>query len=167
MAQVSSFNGEEYFTSMAEHNRLCKENGFTIGPFTSMESIQTVMAEFRDSANFVLVDDSNDGRMFSNKVGRFMRRIYTVCILARYNWDDLKERREKLELCRRIFCQFMSKAIKDRRRYDDEGRAFINLDSIMYRELGRYSMNGVTGLYFMVENDEPVDLRFSKDEWTD
>lgn len=26
-------------------------------------------------------------------------------------------------------------------------------------------MNGVTGLYFMVNNDEPVDLTFNADEW--
>lgn len=167
MAQINSFDGELYFRDMAAKNKLCDSIGFKIGSCTGPESIQTVMAEFSGHGNFVLVDDTNDGRMFSNKVGRFMRRVYTVFILARYDWDDLEDRREKLELCRRIYRQFLSRVLKDRKRYDDEGRMFLNLDNMFYRELGRYSMNGVTGLYFMVENDEPTDLIFSADDWTD
>lgn len=167
MAQLNSFDGEQYFKAMAEKNKVCKEYDFKIGSCTGPESLQTVIAEFRDRGYFVLVDDTNDGRMFSNKVGRFMKRVYTVFILAQYEWDDLRERREKLELCRRIYRQFISRVLKDRRKYDDEGRTFLDLDNMYYRELGRYAMNGVTGLYFMMENDEPTDLIYSADEWED
>lgn len=166
MAQEKTFDGEEYFKEMARHNRLCQEHGFMIGACTGPESLQTVIAEFRDRGYFVLVDDTNDGSMMSNGVGRFMRRVYTVFILAQYDWDNLDERRERLELCRRIYRQFVSRVLKDRRqRVENEGLPFLNLDTMYYRELGRYAMNGVTGLYFMLENDEATDLRYVKDEW--
>lgn len=42
---------------------------------------------------------------------------------------------------------------------------YLDISSIYSKELPRYSMNGVTGLYFMVNNDEPVDLTFNADEW--
>lgn len=167
MAQLNSFDGEQYFKDMAQRNRLCIEKGFEVGSCTGPESIETVLAEFRSKGYFVLVDDTNDGNMTSNGSGRFMRRVYTVFILAQYKWDDLKERRDKLELCRRIYRQFISRALRDRRKFDDEGRVFLNVDNIFYREMGRYAMNGVTGLYFMIENDEPTDLIYEKDDWTD
>lgn len=42
---------------------------------------------------------------------------------------------------------------------------YMDISSIYSKELPLYSMNGVTGLYFMVNNDEPVDLTFNADEW--
>ncbi len=46
-----------------------------------------------------------------------------------------------------------------------QGMYYMNIENIYYHELGRYSFNGATGLYFMVENDVPTNLVFNADEW--
>ena len=44
---------------------------------------------------------------------------------------------------------------------------WLDVSSVYSREMARYSMNGVTGLYFMMNNDEPVDLTYDSNEWED
>lgn len=42
---------------------------------------------------------------------------------------------------------------------------FLDLSNILYKELGRYSINGACGLYFMIDNEAPTDLTFKQNEW--
>ena len=78
----------------------------------------------------------------------------------------MKDRQAKMELCRKIFRQFMARMIKDKSDYVyDDKLEYLNLDNVYSKELGRYSMNGVTGLYFMINNDEPTDLEYNAEEW--
>lgn len=42
---------------------------------------------------------------------------------------------------------------------------FLDLSNILYKELGRYSINGACGLYFMIDNETPTDLTYQTDEW--
>lgn len=166
MAQERTFDGIEYFKAMAKENRLCRENGFCIDTCTGPENLQGVMDNWREKANFVLVDDNNDGRLTGNGVGRFVRRVYTVFIIMRYEPFDMAMRHDRLEVCRRIFRQFVSYILRDRwQKAETEAFDFMNLDNLYYRELGKYSMNGVTGLYFMLENDEPINLEYNEREW--
>ena len=87
-------------------------------------------------------------------------------ILAAYRYDDMADREEKLRLCRRIFRQIHSKMLYDKENltYGDS-MEYMDINSIYSKEMPRYSMNGVTGLYFLVNNDEPVDLTYNNEEW--
>ena len=42
---------------------------------------------------------------------------------------------------------------------------YVRAESVLSRELGQYFLNGCTGLYFMVEVAEPIDLTFDATEW--
>ena len=42
---------------------------------------------------------------------------------------------------------------------------YLNLNQVYSTELGRYSMNGCTGLYFMLTSDEPTDLQYDESLW--
>jgi hypothetical protein len=42
---------------------------------------------------------------------------------------------------------------------------YLNTNRIPSREIGKYFMNGCTGLYFMVDIQEPTELIYNKDEW--
>ena len=42
---------------------------------------------------------------------------------------------------------------------------YLRTENILSRELGQYFLNGCTGLYFMVEVAEPVDLTFDNSQW--
>lgn len=158
------FDALHYFKTLGEKNRLCKLHGFKPVFCSGPESIEGVMQEFQKTANFVMIDDTTDGNTFSEGVSFFQRRVYTVFILASYKWDDMKDRKDKLELCREIFKQFVRRMIWDKNQLESEDEdddfTFLNVEKVYSKEFGRYTMNGVTGLYFMVENDEPESMEY-------
>ena len=153
------FDALEYFKTLGKKNRLCKQHGFKPVFCSGPDSIEGVMQEFQKTANFIMIDDTTDQNLYSEGVSYFKRRVYTVFVLASYKWDDMKDREDKLNLCRKIFQQFVRRMIWDRARHENEDE-----DDEYSKEFGRYTMNGVTGLYFMVENDEPESMEYEDDE---
>jgi hypothetical protein len=166
------FDALSYFKGLAERNRLCIEHGFKAVFCSGPDSIEGIVQEFQKTANFVMIDDTTDQNLYSEGVSYFKRRVYTVFILAAYRWDDMEDREEKLNICREIFQQFVRRMIWDReqRENEDDDFTFLNVEKIYSKEFGRYTMNGVTGLYFMVENDEPESMEYEderqfQNEW--
>jgi hypothetical protein len=89
-----------------------------------------------------------------------------VFILAHYSQDDMADRELKLNLCRQIFRQFHSRLLHDRDTLGDDRLTFLNLNNIYSTELPRYSYSGTTGLYFMIQNEQPIDISYEQSEWT-
>lgn len=160
------FDALSYFKQLAESNKLAVENGFKACFCSGPDGINDVLQQFRTTKNFIMIDDTTSQNTYSRGVTYFDRNVYTVFILAGYKMDDMSDRNEKLQLCRRIFRQIHSRIIWDKNQmiYDDS-LMFLDVQTIYSKELPRYSMNGVTGLYFMINNDEPVDLTYSDEEW--
>ncbi len=159
------FDALHYFQQLAQQNRLCREHGFKAVFCSGPDSIEGIMQQYQTTANFVCIDDTTDQNMYSKGVSYFKRRVYTVFILASYRWDDMEDREEKLNLCRTVFRQFVSRMIWDRaQRQDTDDMEFLKTEDIYSKEFGRYTMSGVTGLMFMVENDEPQSLEYEDEE---
>ena len=158
------FDALNYFEQLAKHNKLCVENGFMPVFCSGPDSIEGIINGFQKTANFVCIDDTTDQNLYSEGVSYFKRRVYTVFVLAQYRWDDMKDREEKLNLCREVFKQFAKRMIWDRSQREDDETAFLNVEKIYSKEFGRYTMNGVTGLYFMVENDEPASMEYEDEQ---
>ena len=158
------FDALNYFKQLARQNRLCQRHNFEPVFCSGPESLEGVMQQFQKKANFVMIDDTTDQNLYSEGVTYFKRRVYTVFVLASYRWDDMTDREEKLNLCRTIFQQFVKRMIWDKERFDDDGMVFLNVDKIFSKVFGRYTMNGVTGLYFMVENDEPQSMEYEDEQ---
>ena len=61
---------------------------------------------------------------------------------------------------------YFKRMIWDRARHEneDDDITFLNVEKIYSKEFGRYTMNGVTGLYFMVENDEPESMDYEDEQ---
>ena len=160
------FPALEYFTQLAKSSRLAQDNKFYPYLCSGPDSIQGVMENFRKQQNFIMVDDTTSQQTFSNGVGYFRRDVYTIFILAHYRIDDMIDREEKLNLCRQIFRQFHSRLLHDRDELGDDRLTFLQLNNVYSSELPRYSYNGVTGLYFMIQNEEPIDICYDESEWT-
>lgn len=156
------FDALSYFKQLAEENILCRDNGFKAVFCSGPDSIEGLMQQYQKTANFVMIDDTTDQNLYSEGVSFFKRRVYTVFILAAYRWDDMEDREEKLNLCRTIFQQFVRRMIWDKnaREDTDDDLTFLNVEKIYSKEYGRYTMSGVTGLYFMVNNDEPAAMEY-------
>lgn len=164
MANIE-FNIIDYVTALTENNRLCVDNRFKAVTCSGPDNLEGVIEEYRRTANFIVIDDTTDNNVFCTRPGFQTRSVYTVWVLASYNQKDLQERADKMQLCRTVFRQFLSKFIKDKAEMAYPDMVFLNLDNVMYKELPRYSFNGVTGLWFMIANDVPTDLRYVEEEW--
>ena len=158
------FDALNYFEQLARQNKLCKENGFMPVFCSGPDSIEGIINNFQKTANFVCIDDTTDQNLYSEGVSYFKRRVYTVFVLAQYRWDDMKDREDKLNLCREVFKQFVKRMIWDRTQREDDETAFLNVEKVYSKEFGRYTMSGVTGLYFMVENDEPASMEYEDEQ---
>ena len=158
------FDALTYFETLAKQNKLCVDNGFMPVFCSGPDSIEGIINNFQKTANFVCIDDTTDQNLYSEGVSYFKRRVYTVFVLAQYRWDDMKDREDKLNLCREVFKQFVKRMIWDRTQREDDETAFLNVEKIYSKEFGRYTMNGVTGLYFMVENDEPASMEYEDEQ---
>lgn len=160
------FPALDYFTQLAKTNKLASELCFHPCLCSGPESIDGVMQGFKRYKNFIMVDDTTSQQTFGNGVGFFRRDVYTVFIVVAYRRDDMEDREQKLNLCRQLFRQFHARMIFDRDELGDERLTFMQLNNIYSTEMPRYSYNGVTGLYFMVQNEEPIDLSYDASEWT-
>lgn len=159
------FDFEKYISGLAASNKLAQVNNFHFCTCSGIESLQGPLDEFCYQSAFICVDDTNDGAMFSGRGGGFYKkRTCTVFILHRYEFRNMADRSKALALCREVFRQLMSRMVVDA---DDLSNELIYLDTsnVMCRELGQYFLNGCTGLYFMVDVSEPVDLKYDSSLW--
>jgi hypothetical protein len=161
------FDAITYFTEMTEKNVLAKKEGFQPVVISGPDNLEGIFEEFRDYDRFVAVSDTNTGNLSSNDgaYGFFKRRAYTVFILSAYEHDNMDDRQQQLELCRQLFLQFVSKIIYDKYSYDEQ-LMYLDTQSIPNQEIGRYYLSGVTGLFFTVYVQEPVNLEYDADQWS-
>lgn len=159
------FDAISYLKKIAAANRLASANGFTIGECSGIEGLEPLMQQYRKAENYIMVDDTVDGSMVSNRIGWYNRRTYTVFIFAQYLHDDMADRQAKLDLCREVFRQLLTRLIADQERYEYD-LVYMRTQTVQYRELNSYNFSGLTGVYFMLNVDEPVDLQFNQELWT-
>lgn len=168
MAQEKLFDAFEYFKNLGKSNRLATENDFHVGFCSGPQGIEDAVAEFRKAKNFILVDDTTSQNTYCNGVTFFRRDIYTVFIVAGFRAGDMKDRQEKMNLCRRIFRQMHARLINDKDSYAyGDSLEYLRLDNIYSNEFPELFLNGMTGLYFSVQNEQPIDLQYNAEEWTD
>jgi hypothetical protein len=162
------FDGISYLKNMAMANKLAKDNQFLVAECSGLQAIEPMMDNYQTSSNFIMIDDTVDGEMVSNKVSWFNRRIYTVSIIARHQYDDMEDRQKKLDLCREIYRQMLTRLICDREDYErGDDLIYMRTSIIRYREMNTYAMDGATGVTFSLPVDEPTDLEYNKEEWAD
>lgn len=165
MDATNFFDFEQYISGLAKTNLLASANGFHFCTCSGIESLQGPLDEFCDRSAFICVDDTNDGAMFSGRGGGFYKkRTCTVFILHRYEFRDMADRSKALNLCREVFRQLMSRMIVDESDLSNE-LIYLDTSNVLCRELGQYFLNGCTGLYFMIDVSEPVDLKYDSSQW--
>lgn len=159
------FDSEEYFSSLCEKNRLARNHGFRSCTCSGIETLQGPLEKFRSTKAFFCLDDVNEGQMYQGRGGGFYKkRTFTVFLLHRYTFGDEADRIAKLGICRQLFAQLSSRMIRDSKKLRSD-LIYLGVDNILCRELGKYFLNGCTGLYFMIDVEEPVDLVYDPEEW--
>ena len=159
------FDAVSYFRDLTQKNKLTSELGFLPTTCSGPHSFEGLLTNLMKSKNFVLIDDTNDGNVVINGDGGFFKVVtYTVWILMRYSNNDMNDRQEKLNMCRKIFRQFLTKMIIDKYKWESNFTYLLS-DQVDTRELGAYFINGLTGVEFHIDVREPLNLEFNNEEW--
>ena len=161
------FDSIAYFKQLAAECRTCKEYNFVATECSGPDSIQGVMQQFRKASNFIMVSDTVDSNTHSiGGVSSTATSIPSGSWQGNARRDDMADREAKMNICRYIFRQFLSRMLHDKSREAYDGQMeFLDLTQVYSSELGRWSMNGVTGLYFMITSDEPIDIQYDESLW--
>lgn len=149
---------------MVERNKLAQSQDFLFGTCTGIEGLESLLNEFSVQSNFVLSDDITTGETFQSAGAWFKRRTFTVFLFGRYDFGNEEQRQESINRCRELSRQIQSKLLHDRYHYLTMEVDF-KVDNMPSTELTEFLGNGLTGLYFMVSIDEPLDLCYNEDEW--
>ncbi len=166
-AQVG-FDAFSYFRDLTKQNKLTSELGFVPTTCSSPLSFEGLLANMSKSKNFVVIDDTNEGNVAINGDGSYRKNMtYTVWILMRYKQFDMNDRQEKLNTCRKIFRQFLSKIVIDKYRWQEQYCTYTLSDQVDSREIGAYFINGLTGVEFHIDVSEPLDLEYNYEEWNE
>ncbi|MGP1465279.1 MAG: hypothetical protein ACTTKJ_06650 [Prevotella koreensis] len=162
-----NFDAIAYFYSMTERNRLAKEKKFFPVTISNTDNLEGLFEEYRDADRFVAVTDTNSGNLSSadGTYGFSRHRAYTVFILSAYEYGNMQSRQKELELCRKLFHQFVSKIIRDKYLYEEK-MMYFDTHSIPNQEIGRYYLSGMTGLHFTLYVQEPIELIYDDEQWT-
>lgn len=161
-----TFDAIAYFQEMATKNKKASEGGFLPVIISGPQNLEGLFEQYRDYDRFIAITDNNSSNISSSDgaYGFTDRRTFTVFILAAYEYNNMDDREEKLKLCRKIFKEFVSKIIFDKFTYQEK-MMYFNTQSIPNEDIGRYLVNGLTGLFFTLSVWEPVELIYDADEW--
>lgn len=166
-AQVG-FDAFSYFRDLTKQNKLTSELGFVPTTCSSPLSFEGMLQNMTKHKNFVVIDDTNEGNVAINGDGSYRKNMtYTVWILMRYKQFDMNDRQEKLNTCRKIFRQFLSKIVIDKYRWQEQYCTYTLSDQVDSREIGAYFINGLTGVEFHIDVSEPLDLEYNYEEWNE
>lgn len=160
------FDFHNYLRQIVDKNRLAQAKSFYFSTCTGIDGIEGLLAEFSTQANFVLSDDITTGETFEHSGAWFRRRTFTIFVLSRYDFANEVQRDESLDVCRELSRQLQSRFLRDRWYYLTE-QVDLKVDNMPSTEISQFFANGLTGLYFMISIDEPLNLCYNAEEWDD
>jgi hypothetical protein len=161
-----NFDAHSYFEEVCLKNRLSVGGGYRFCRVTGQSHMEEVIQHFRTEKAYFCIDDTENGHLMQTGGGYMERRTYTVFLLKKFPFGDMKAQHAALNECRQLYRQIMKKLIRDRRRLENE-MTYLKMDSIPFYEIPGYFISGCTGLYFMVTVDIPVELCYDGTEWSD
>lgn len=164
MDTKSFFDSYAYFGKLCQKNKLAQQHSFQLCRCAGLNGLQEAIDKFRSASAFLCIDDTTDGTTFQRNGGFFQRRVFTIFLLKHYRFDDMTDRMESMMVCRILFSQLFSRMLADSEELLNDF-IYLNTDRIHFREVENYFLNGCTGLYFMIDVDEPIDLSYEKEEW--
>lgn len=163
MDDINFFDSIAYFSKLCKMNKLAQKEEFYPCVCTGIDNLEGLLEEFRRVSAFMAIEDTNDGSTERRSGGFFRKRVFTIFLLKRYTYDDMEDRAKALDICRQLFRQIHSRLLQAKESEDD--LQYMNVEQIYSRELSRYFLSGCTGLYFMVEVSEPINLVYNTAEW--
>lgn len=164
MNSKTPFDFNAYLNTLCSSNKLCKTNGFHCCTCTGIDGLEGMIQNWQTKQAFLCIDEVTTGQTVKHGGAWFQRRTVTVFILHRCKYMNEPDRQAKLSLCREILRQLQTRFIIDEEDLKND-LIYLQLDNIPTTEIGAHFASGCTGLYFMLNIDEPTDLSYDAAEW--
>ncbi len=159
------FDAFGYFETMLAKNKLASKESFKFCRVTGLSGMEEALDSLPEEA-FFCVDDAVSGITFARNGGFFQRRVFTVFVLERHDFGNMPGRALSMAVCRKLANQTLSKMILDSEELGND-LIYLNTSSIKFQETESYALSGCAGLYFVVAVDEPIDLSYDEEQWTE
>lgn len=128
---------------------------------SGVNALEGILEHSRRDKYFFAVDDSQDGVTVRGAGGTyFERRPYTVFIIGQVAYGDMGKRSEVLTEAKAIFRTILSKLILDKRTIP-----VLDIERIQFYEVPPAFATGCSGLYFIFNIDNPVNLVYNATDW--
>jgi hypothetical protein len=159
------FNPITYFENIQK--TLKATANYKFAKVSGLSHLEQVLQNLKRNKKFLAISDIDDGMTYEGGGSAYYeRRTYTVFILLRTGQHgDVDVRNEKMSEARSIYRQILSKIIKDKV-YTAEMNQ-MNTDKIQFNEIPGALLSGLTGLYFTFSVDNPINLVYDEEQWTE
>lgn len=158
------FDFHNYLSRTVSANRLARNGRYHYCSFSGIGYMEELLAGMRQHPAFVCLSDVTEDSVRQVGGGWFKRRTFTVFLLKRHDTRSMESYRAALDEVRELFRQLHTRFLRDEAALSND-LAYLRCDDIRSRELGGQFLNGCTGLYFMLNIDEPIDLRYDAADW--
>lgn len=160
------FNGEKYFKKLVSTNVLMQKIGFEFKRVTGVGNLEEVVQSMLDCGAMFALQDSVDGVVVNSNGRSVYRRVFICYLFKMADIFDMDSHSSNLEVCRTIFFQVLAKMIEDS--YSDEftkRNIELQTDTVYFKEMKGYQLNGASGMYFVLNVDEVIGLCHNPSLW--
>ncbi len=160
----TNFDVYGYFENLCNQNKLAQANGFTFCRCTGIYYLQEAIDAFKSSIAYFCIDSTTDGEIFESNGGYYRKRIFTIFLLKRYRYNDMVDREAALSICRELFAQVYARMIYETIPLQEQ-YIWLNTRGVKFREMAAELLDSCTGLYFVFDIDEPINLCYDGEAW--
>lgn len=154
------FNPIEYMQLLHAQMKLTKEK-YKFTTVSGVAELEGVLANYKREKYFMAIDDAQTGITFRGAgAGYFERRPYTVYILGKAEYGNMDQRAAVLEEAKIIYRTILSRLIKDKLMIP-----ILDAQNIRFYEVPPAFAFGCSGLYFIFNVENPVNLVYDGTAW--
>jgi hypothetical protein len=161
---MSTFNLKTYIANLAE-NVLQNIPGydFQLTEVSGVNGLEGIISGQTAYDNFIATDATGDGYLVQNaNGGYFINRVCTVFIVRKYQYMNMADMLDKMEVCRRYFKIILRNMVKDREQLK-LNLIYLNTERVAIREFEPEISAHFTGLFFQIGYEQPYNLLSNAD----
>lgn len=158
---MATFDIQTYIKNLCDnfaHLQIEPPFDFEFTEVSGVNGLEGIISGSPKYDNFVASDATGDGSILQQRNGGyFIRRVATVFIVRKYKYMDMSDMRLKMENCRYWLKRIIRQMVADETMLKNN-LVYLNTERIAFREFAPEVSAHFTGLYFMIDFNQPYDI---------